>query len=441
MVELFLTMTNDSLFDGGVDVKKMNRKLTRRLAFILVLAMMLALIGCTPESPPADPPSVTPTEVVVGVSSDTPTPVPSVSATPTVDPTVTNTPTPTEGVLSVTPTEEVTPTSTPTDEPEVTDTPTPDPTATDTPVPTNTPTKVPDTPTPVVTNTPKPTVTPTKAPTKAPTATPTQPPATNTPTPKPTATNTPTPEPTQVVGYVVPPLLDAPVTMWVKENNTGLIIADTYYESRANGSFVTTFSGSFLQKGDEVSVIRAKDDCGYVSIRSGNTTGLVSINALSETLIEGKWAEPRERKDLEEILMAKVNAYRESMGVPKFESPFVYFDEFEPNAGANMTAEGLAVAKEQCLKQDARHNTRQIGTGWYGSAIRQKQGGLTNEQLCEKLFQQWKNSPGHNANMLDNNTQDGYRIVVAVMTVVEYYDGYSYGYCAILTYNWPIVSK
>lgn len=426
-------------------MKKMNRKLTRRLAFFLVLAMMLALVGCTPESPPVDPPSVTPTEAVVGVPSDTPTPVPSVSATPTVDPTVTNTPTPTEEVLSVTLTEEVTPTATPTDEPEVTDTPTPDPTATDTPVPTNTPTKaptkVPNTPTPVITNTPKPTSTPTKAPTKAPTATPTQPPATNTPTSKPTATNTPTPEPTQVVGYVVPPLLDVPVTMWVKENNTGLIIADTYYESRTNGSFVTTFSGSFLQKGDEVSVIRAKDDCGYVSIRSGNTTGLVSINALSETLIEGKWAEPRERKDLEEILMAKVNAYRESMGVPKFESPFVYFDEFEPNAGANMTAEGLAVAKEQCLKQDARHNTRQIGTGWYGSAIRQKQGGLTNEQLCEKLFQQWKNSPGHNANMLDNNTQDGYRIVVAVMTVVEYYDGYSYGYCAILTYNWPIVSK
>ena len=402
------------------------------LAYFLIFAMSMAIVGCTPESPPLDPPTLTPTEALVGVPSDTPTPVPSVFATPTPEPVVTDTPTPTvEAVLSVTPTEEATPAATPTDEPEVTETPTPEPT--------KVPTKEPDTPTHKVE--PTVTMTPTKAPTKAPTATPTQPPATNTPTPKPTATNTPTPEPTQAVGYVIPPLLDAPVTMWVKENNAGLIVADAYYESRANGSFVTNFSGVFLQKGDEVSVIRARDDCGYVTIRRGDVVGLISINELSETLVEGKWAEPRERKDLEEILMAKVNAYRESMGVPKFESPFVYFDEFEPNAGANMTAEGLSVAKEQCLKQDARHNTRQIGTGWYGSAIRQKQGGLTNEQLCEKLFQQWKNSPGHNANMLDNNTQDGYRIVVAVMTVVEYYDGYSYGYCAILTYNWPIVSK
>ena len=415
------------------------------LAYFLILAMSMAIVGCTPESPPLDPPTLTPTEALVGVPSDTPTPVPSVFATPTPEPVATDAPTPTEEVLPVTPTEEVTPTATPTDEPEVTDTPTPDPMATDAPVPTNTPTKaptkVPDTPTPVITNTPKPTSTPTKAPTKAPTATPTQPPVTNTPTPKPTATNTPTPEPTQAVGYVIPPLLDAPVTMWVKENNAGLIVADAYYESRANGSFVTNFSGVFLQKGDEVSVIRARDDCGYVTIRRGDVVGLISINELSETLVEGKWAEPRERKDLEEILMAKVNAYRESMGVPKFESPFVYFDEFEPNAGANMTAEGLSVAKEQCLKQDAQHNGRQIGTGWYGSAIRQKQGGLTNEQLCEKLFQQWKNSPGHNANMLDNRTEDGYRIMVAVMTVVEYYDGYSYGYCAIMTHNRPIVSK
>ena len=410
---------------------RMERKTERRLAFFIVLAMMLALVGCTPESPPVDPPSVTPTEVVVGVPSDTPTPVPSVSATPTVEPTVTNTPTPTEEVLSVTPTEEVAPTATPTDEPEITDTPTPDPTATNTPVPTNTPTKVPDTPTPVVTNTPKPTSTPTKAPTKAPTATPTQPPATNTPTPKPTATNTPTPEPTptQVV-------VEQPKTMWVNRNVIDVYAADTSFTKIGE-----------LKLGDEVTVVHVnvlnRDD-NYVSeIEYGGGRAYVQYILLSASYVEPKWAEPRERKDLEEILMAKVNAYRESKGIRKLEDPCVYY-EVESKMPADYLAggtpasglgsylynKGLRVAKRECLREDARHEGSQIGTGWYGPAIKEKQGGLTNEQLCEKLFQQWKNSSGHNENMLD--ARDG-EIMTAVMTVVEYYNGSYWGYCAIMS--------
>lgn len=416
------------------------------LAFFLVLAMMLALIGCTPESPPADPPSVTPTEVVVGVT-DAPTPVP--TNTPT-DVPATDTPTPTEKATpSTTPADEVTPT----EELVVTDTPTPDPTATDTPVPTNTPTKeptkVPDTMTPTnkPTNTPVPTNTPTKEPTKA--ATPTPVPATSTPTPTNAPTNTPTqiPTPTAVAERGIVSEERVSLTMYFANSGGGTYTCnDSIFFYDEKGDFSHHDKEWVLDYRTPLKAVRkltVREYDGwthdvYEVELDGGCAYLESFMLSSE---HTWWDEPRERKDLEEILMAKVNAYRESMGIPKFESPFVYYDEFEPNAGANMTAEGLSVAKEQCLKQDARHNGRQIGTGWYGSAIREKQGGLTNEQLCEKLFQQWKNSPGHNANMLDNNIEDGYRIVVAIMTVVEYYDGYSYGYCAILTYNWPIVSK
>ena len=83
------------------------------------------------------------------------------------------------------------------------------------------------------------------------------------------------------------------------------------------------------------------------------------------------------------------------------------------------------------MKEGAQHTGAQIGVGWYGPAIKERQGGLTNEQLAEKLFQGWCSSPGHNANMLDYDA-NGNCIMVGTMTVVEYYNGSCWGYCAIM---------
>ena len=398
-------------------MKKIMKNNRRRLAFLLVFIFLIALVGCTPESPamptPTEEPAAVPTEGV------TVTPIP----TPTTEAVVTNTPTPTIEVMEIpTPTEEpvVTDTPTPTEEPELSPTETPVP---DTPTPglmaTNTPTPV-----PTSTPTKAPTVAPSKEPTKAPTNTPT-----NTPTKAPTATptNSPTPEPTKAV-------TEQPYQMWV---------AVQQLEAYAPNESFTEID--VLHVGDVVSITKTN-----VLGRSANIiseaeykgrTIWVQFDCLSKTYVEPKWDAPRERKDLEEILMAKVNAYRQSKGLPPFADPFVYYDEYEPNSGANMVAEGLATAKEQCVKEGAQHNSRQIGVGWYGSAINTRQGGLTNEQLAEKLFQGWYNSPGHNANMLENGTEGGYRIVTGVMTVVEYYNGSYWGYCAILTHNRPIVNN
>lgn len=405
-------------------MKKIMNENRRRLALILTLFLLIALVGCTPESPPLDPPSTTPTEGVVGVPSDTPTPVPSIS--PTENP-ATNTPTPTEEVPSVTPTEKASPTATPTEEPVVTDTPTPEPTATETPVPTNTPTnvptRVPDTPTPTTKPTQKPTAAPSEEPTKAPTNTPTK-----APTPKPMATNTPTPtpEPTKAVE-------EKPYQMWVNREKADVFLLDDAW----------TVIGS-LKRGDVVKILKTnvlnRVENWISEIEYNGGVAYVQYDLFSKNYVEPKWDEPRERKDLEEILMAKVNAYRESKGIRRVENPYIYYEvnnPFDSSASAGsklgdyLTNGGLRVAKEQCLKQDAQHLGYQIGTGWYGPAIDKKQGGLTNEQLCEKLFQQWKSSPGHNANMLDYDTL-GLDIYVGTMTVVEYYDGASWGYCAIM---------
>lgn len=376
-------------------MKKIMKNNRRRLAFLLAFILLIALVGCTPESPamptPTEEPTAVPTEGV------TVTPMP----TPTTEAVVTNTPTPTIEVMGI---------PTPTEEPAVTDTPTP----TEEPEPSPTKTPVPDTPTPEPTATNTPTPVPTNTPTKAPTATP---------------TNSPTPEPTPTQAVV-----EQPVTMWVKVKELRVYAANETFAEIGT-----------LKKGAEVTVVKKnalnRTDNIVSEIEYNGGRAYVLFNSLSETYVEGAWAEPRERKDLEEILMAKVNAYRQSKGLPPFADPFVYYDEYEPNSGANMVAEGLATAKDQCVKEGAQHNSRQIGVGWYGPAINTRQGGLTNEQLAEKLFQGWYNSPGHNANMLENGTEGGYRIVTGVMTVVEYYNGSYWGYCAILTHNRPIVNN
>lgn len=396
-------------------MKKMMNENRRRLALALILILMVCLSGCGctqkdpvmefPTSVPTEGVTTTPTPTAEAMVTDTPTPTISATdtPTPTEEPVVTETPTPTEEP-------EPSPTETP-----VPDTPTPEPTATNTPtpVPTNTPTKAP-------------TLVPTKEPTKAPTNTPT-----NAPTKAPTATptNSPTPEPTKAV-------TEQPYRMWVKTQTLEAYSPDesfTEIDVLHVGDVVTITKTNVL--GRSANIISEAEYKGR--------TIWVQFDCLSKTYVEPKWDAPRERKDLEEILMAKVNAYRQSKGIRKLENPYVYYEMESKmpadylaggtpasNLGNYMTERGLRVAKRECLKEGAQHEGSQIGVGWYGSAIDTRQGGLTNEQLAEKLFQGWYNSPGHNANMLD--VQNGH-VMTAVMTVVEYYNGSYWGYCAIMT--------
>ena len=300
--------------------------------------------------------------------------------------------------VSVTPTvivEEVTPipkvTNTPTPEPttseEPTATPIPRPTAvpteeakeptstvTPTPIPTNTPTVKP-------TETPTPTATPTVKPTATPTAVPTA-----TPTVKPTATPTITPKPT--------------VTPTVKPTAT----------PKPTNTPVPTSTPT---------------------PKPTETPIPTPTNTPTPSPAPAAWTEPKERKDLAELLMAKVNAYRVSQGLRKWEDPFVFHEKDDSELRDRLSAKGLRVAKKCCLEHSSKHEGGQIGTGiyfypWQVTDIRK-------EEFVQDLFDNWYNSPAHNKNMLyDGGGEDDW-IGVAVMHVVEYFDGEDWHYCAIMT--------
>ena len=232
----------------------------------------------------------------------------------------------------------------------------------------------------------KPTVEPTDTliPTNTPTIAPTIKP-TNTPSPVPTETPilTPTPEPTQQMNTPIP----------------------------------TATPTEAPQPTDEVKPTEAPKPTEEVKPTP------------TEIPVPQPWEAPRERKDIADLLMAKVQAYRASKGIRKFENPYVYDDINNPGMGAYLTNKGLRVAKASCLAHSANHEGGQIGAGVYGGEYQNPAGA---EEMANRLYTLWYNSPGHNANMLvDNSKYDN--VDVAVMTVVEYFDGYSYQYCAIMS--------
>ena len=365
----------------------MKNKNTNRVRLsMLVSFLLIFMTACTPESPPLNPTDLTPTVAVT--SSPTPTTEPSISATPT-------------------PTEEVTPV--------VTEEPTPTVTEEPTPVPT-------DEPTPSVTEEPTPTVTAT--PTPEPTATPiptNTPVPTNTPTPKPTQkpTNTPTPVPTKAP--------EQPTTVWIANMNVSV------YKPEMKDYMLTPVCG--IDKGTEVTrvitdVTKQKDMGTWLDEIVWNGTHYwVWHSDLSTTKVEGKWSEPRERKDMSQLLMNKVNTYRESKGIRKLEDPYVYDDTTNPGMGQRMYSNALRVAKRCCLEQSANHEGSQIGAGWYSTGQKTPRSA---EEVANELFNNWKKSPAHNGNMLTDSFKDHGSIDVGCMVVVEYYDGNNYQYCAIL---------
>ena len=144
------------------------------------------------------------------------------------------------------------------------------------------------------------------------------------------------------------------------------------------------------------------------------------------------WTEPKERKDIADLLMAKVQAYRESNGVPKFKNPYVYYDVNAPGLGDRLNEKGLRVAKKCCMEHSANHEGFQIATGIYGYPWRVKEGWEA-EDIAEQLFDAWYNSPAHNKNMLNDHFAQTQEVDVGVMHVVEYFDGEWWHYCAVMT--------
>ena len=127
--------------------------------------------------------------------------------------------------------------------------------------------------------------------------------------------------------------------------------------------------------------------------------------------------------------MAKVQAYRESQGIRRFESGYVYDDTTNPGMGDYLTSKGLRVAKKCCLEHSAKHEGGQIGTGVYFYPWQVTDIWL--EPMAEDLYQNWYKSAPHNKNMLHTDAPEG--VDVAAMTVVEYFDGEYWHYCAIMT--------
>lgn len=369
------------------------------LILFLVFATLAAGIAIVPklfDRKPATTTVPTPTEIVMNTQTVAPTeePTPAVSPTETLTPTEdpTETPTP-SGEPSPEPTEEITPTPEPTEEP------TPELTE----IPTDTPTVPPATPTPV-----------------PPTNTATPKPATPTPSPIPeptkvvVVTDTPTPTPTVVVA-------EQPYEMWVAYQEAEVYAPNTSFTEIGK-----------LKLGDKVTVLHTNvlnRQVNYISEISYNGgTAYVQYDLLSKTYVEPVWAEPRERADIAQLLMAKVNNYRASKGIRKIENPYIYYNVANPGLGDRLNERGRRVAKRCCMEYSANHEGGQIGTGIYGSG-----GKLSAEDAAQTLFNSWYNSPSHNANMLDVGAGPSIEIHVGVMTVVEWYDGRGYQYCAIMT--------
>ena len=131
-----------------------------------------------------------------------------------------------------------------------------------------------------------------------------------------------------------------------------------------------------------------------------------------------------------ELLMAKVNEYRVSQGKRKWEDPYVYYDINVADFASQLTEQGARVAKRCCMEHSANHEYGQIATGIYGYPWQATD--IWKDEIVQKMFDRWYNSSAHNKNMLtDSSPYQG--VDVAVMTVVEYFDGEDWHYCAVMT--------
>ena len=143
------------------------------------------------------------------------------------------------------------------------------------------------------------------------------------------------------------------------------------------------------------------------------------------------WAEPKERKDLAEMLMAKVNEYRVSQGKRKWEDPRTYYDVNNPGLYDRLFQRGITAAKRCCMEHSANHDSGQIATGIYFYPWQVTD--IWKEEVVQRMFDRWHGSSAHNKNMLYDGGSEEEWVPVAVMTVVEHFDGEDWHYCAVMT--------
>lgn len=145
--------------------------------------------------------------------------------------------------------------------------------------------------------------------------------------------------------------------------------------------------------------------------------------------IEGvAWDEPKERPDIAEALMDKVNAYREQNGIRAYESPYTYYDVANPEYGDSLSDKGDRVCKHIILNWGEMIEDGQMSTGDIGTLDDNR----SSETIAEAMFQTWYVVPVHNLNMLDDGAQYD-TVDVAVMHVYEYWDGKWRYYQAVMT--------
>jgi len=267
-----------------------------------------------------------------------------------------------------------------------------------------------------VTLTPSPTLSPTPKPTPEPEVTvPPEPTITETPTPEPT--EEPSPTPTEEVNPT------DTVTPTQIPTNTPTVMPTASTKPTATPTTKPTATPTVTPK-----PTNTPTEAPTPTVTPTNIPTPVPTNTPTPT--PAAWAEPKERKDIADLLMAKINAYRSSQGLRKWESPFVYYDVNNPGLGERLTEKGVRVAKKCCMEHSAKHEGGQIGTGVYFYPWQVTDIWL--ESMAEDLYQNWYQSAPHNKNMLtDSSPYDG--VDVAVMHVVEYFDGDYWHYCAIMT--------
>lgn len=269
------------------------------------------------------------------------------------------------------------------------------------------------------------TVTPEPSPSLSPTNTPTViPTEAVTVTPEPTVTKTPTPEPTEEPSPTPTEEVKPTDTVTPTQipTNTPTVMPTVSLKPTATPTAIPTVTPTVAPEPTNTPTEAPKP-----TVAPTSTPTSVPTNTPTPTL--AAWAEPKERKDISDLLMAKVQAYRESQGIRRFESGYVYDDTTNPGMGDYLTSKGLRVAKKCCLEHSAKHEGGQIGTGVYFYPWQVTDIWL--ESMAEDLYQNWYKSAPHNKNMLHTDAPEG--VDVAAMTVVEYFDGEYWHYCAIMT--------
>lgn len=268
-----------------------------------------------------------------------------------------------------------------------------------------------------VTSEPSPSLSPTNTPTVIPTEAVMV-------TPEPTVTKTPTPEPTEEPSPTPTEEVKPTDTVTPTQipTNTPTVMPTVSLKPTATPTAIPTVTPTVEPKPTNTPTEAPKP-----TVTPTNTPTPVPTNTPTPT--PAAWAEPKERKDIADLLMAKVQAYRESQGIRRFESGYVYDDTTNPGMGDYLTSKGLRVAKKCCLEHSAKHEGGQIGTGVYFYPWQVTDIWL--ESMAEDLYQNWYKSAPHNKNMLHTDAPEG--VDVAAMTVVEYFDGEYWHYCAIMT--------